>query len=105
MGKWIVAAMVVCLSGCAQMASDDSPEVCMLTEPEVEMVEAPEATESKAPTNRTLQEYLAAAKANAEKKGVEFNEKRATSRFNKMDADGNGIVTREEQVAAFEAKQ
>lgn len=95
MEKWMAVALVACVAGCANMASEKAEDACVACEKP-----APAEKVVKAPVERTLAEFLVAAKANAEKKGVPFKEARATARFNKMDVSGDGVVTRDEQLAA-----
>ncbi|MEI7850798.1 MAG: hypothetical protein WCH86_03115 [Kiritimatiellales bacterium] len=52
----------------------------------------------KTPMN--LEAYLAKQKANAEKKGTEFDEAKAKEAFAKKDLDKNGILSVEEQAPA-----
>jgi hypothetical protein len=121
MEKWIAVVCVATLSGCMCMEKDEcsvASEQCLEPAVEVVAVEAmdvpvvvvPEISVVEVavpaePQGITLDQYLAKAKVNAVEKGTEYNEKRPTARFNKMDSNGDGIVTREEQVAAFEARQ
>jgi uncharacterized protein YcfJ len=95
MEKWIAVALVACVAGCAKMETKDSVTACA---PCAQI--APVAETVKAPAERTLADFLAAAKVNSEKKGVAFNEARATSRFSAMDLDGDGVLTQADRDAA-----
>ncbi|MDQ8180238.1 hypothetical protein [Pelagicoccus sp. SDUM812005] len=52
----------------------------------------------------TQEAYVAAVKESMEKKGKEFDEKKAVARFKRMDADKDGVLTKEER-QAFAAKR
>ena len=49
---------------------------------------------------QTLDQYLAAQKAKAEKKGSAFDEAKSKEAFAKKDLDKNGILSAEEQAPA-----
>ena len=50
----------------------------------------------------TLEEYVAKAEAVAKKKGRSFEKKKVVSRFKRMDADKDGLLTLEERKAFAE---
>lgn len=69
------------------------------------MVTGIEAQAKKAPKGpQTKEEYLAAWKAKVEGKGEEYNQKKAERAFKKIDTDGDGVASVEEQVAFQEAR-
>lgn len=51
----------------------------------------------------TKEAYLASVKAAVEKKGNTFDEKKTAARFDRIDADKDGVITPEER-KAFAAK-
>ena len=53
----------------------------------------------------TLEQFLAASKAKAEKAGNKFNKKGKTEQFKAMDANNDGIVTGKESKAFFKSKK
>jgi hypothetical protein len=80
MKKWIMIALISCVSAFAE--------------------EAPKA----APEGETLEQYIARGQKVAAKKGNEFNEKRAKGRFKNWDVNQDGVLTKEEIAAKGKKK-
>jgi hypothetical protein len=81
--------MMIALIGCGVAFAEEVP------------TPAPtEETLETAPKGDTLAQYIARGKKVCEKKGIQFNEKKATARFNSWDANKDGILTAEEIQAA-----
>lgn len=62
-----------------------------------------QAKEKKEIESVTKEAYLASVKAAVEKKGKEFNEKKTAARFDRIDANKDGVASAEER-KAFAAK-
>ncbi len=56
-------------------------------------------TADAAKGDSTKEQFMATQKANAEKKGVEFNAKKAEKMFDQLDANGDGIASGDDKKA------
>lgn len=72
MSKWMVVGLIICVTASAANAAKG---------------------------DATKEKYMATQKAQAEKKGMEFNAKKAEKMFEQMDTNGDGIASGAEKQA------
>ncbi|MCF7849101.1 MAG: hypothetical protein K9M45_09640 [Kiritimatiellales bacterium] len=77
MKKWIVLAMIVCVAVCAEAGKKDKG----------------------AAKEQTKEQFVEAAKKRAEKGGKTFDQAKTEKSFDKLDKDGDGKLSAEEQAA------
>lgn len=79
MKKWFVLALIVCVAAAVQAGEEGKKK-----------------GEGKG-KDVTKEKFVANAKKQAEKKGTEFDQAKVEARFDKMDKNGDGVLSADEK--------